>query len=119
MPQNLQEFIDENAFCSEYLFKDWESFLDILYAGGGRGSSILWWDRCKMEDQRSSVGSGGYKDPDDPEFMYAETHLSKEGLEERTLGEIKEYIDEKRRAGFQFGSKYFSHELVPSFYLCE
>ena len=42
MPQNLQEFIDENAFCSGYLFKDWESFLDILFAEGGRVSSILW-----------------------------------------------------------------------------
>ena len=24
--------MDDHSFCSEYLFRDWESFLDLLYA---------------------------------------------------------------------------------------
>ncbi len=72
MDQRLQEYIEEHSFCPEYLFKDWESFLDVLFAEGGRVSSILWWDRCKKSQQHRSVGSGGYSDPDDSEYMYAE-----------------------------------------------
>ena len=28
--QRIQNYINDYAFCSEYLFKDWESFLDLL-----------------------------------------------------------------------------------------
>ena len=42
----IRKYIDDYTFCSELLFKDWESFLDLLYAEGGRVSSILWWDHC-------------------------------------------------------------------------
>ena len=107
----IQNYIDNRAFCSEYLFKDWESFLDLLYAEGGRISSILWWDHCTKKQLHESVGSGGYKDPDNEEFVYAETQLYKEGLEE--------YIDQERKTGFRYGSKYWSHDLVPSFTLAD
>ena len=75
MDQRLQEYIEEHSFCPEYLFKDWESFLDVLFAEGGRVSSILWWDRCKKSQHRYSVGSGGYIDPVSVGFVYAETGL--------------------------------------------
>ena len=88
--ERVQNYIDDHAFCSEYLFKDWESFLDLIYADGGRISSIL-----------------------------AETQLYKDGLETNTLEEIKEYIHQERKTGFQYGSKYRSHDLVPSFYLAD
>ena len=117
--QRTQNYINDHAFCSEYLFKDWESFLDLLYVEGGRVSSILWWDHCTKNQLRGSVGSGGYKDPENEEFIYAETQLYKEGLETYTLEEIKEYIDHERKTGFQYGSKYRSHDLVPSFYLVD
>lgn len=117
--QKVKKYIEEHSFCSEYLFRDWEAFLDILYAEGGRVSSILWWDHCKKAEQRYSVGSGGYGDPDNPEYMYAETQLFKEGLETKTVEEIKEYITREKEAGFRYGSKYRSHDLVPSFYLDE
>lgn len=55
MNEKIQKYIDEHAFCSEYLFKDWESFLDLLYAEGGRVSSILWWDHCKKSEHSESV----------------------------------------------------------------
>ena len=32
---------------------------------------------------------------------------------------LQEYIAEERATGLQYGSKYASHDLVPSFYLCE
>ncbi len=115
----IQSYIDNHAFCSEYLFKDWESFLDLLYAEGGRISSILWWDHCMKSQQRESVGSGGFRDPENDAFIYAETQSYKEGLETDTLDEIKGYIDQVRNTGFQYGSKYWSHDLVPSFYLAD
>lgn len=115
--ERVQNFIDSNSFCSEYLFKDWESFLDLLYAEGGRISSILWWDYCEKKQLRGSVGSGGYRDPGNDGFIYAETQLYKEGLEKYSLDEIKEYINYKRKTGFRYGSKYRSHDLIPSFYL--
>ena len=119
LSQNIKNYIDKHSFCSEYLFKDWESFLDILYAEGGRISSILWWDYCKKSEQRYSVGSGGYSDPENPEYMYAETHLFKDGLETNTLAEIKEYIIREKKTGFRYGSKYKSHNLVPSFQIAD
>ena len=117
--ERIQKYVDDHAFCSEYLFKDWESFLDLLYSEGGRISSILWWDYCAEKQLKESVGSGGYRDPDNDRFIYAETQLYKEGLEEYTLDEIKEYINHERKTGFRYGSKYRSHDLIPSFYLAD
>ena len=51
--------------------------------------------------------------------MYAETRLYKDDLASMPLEEIKKYIVRERKTGFQIGSKYFSHDLVPSFYLDE
>ena len=51
--------------------------------------------------------------------IYAETQLYKEGLETYSLDKIREYIEQERKTGFQYGSKYRSHDLVPSFYLAE
>lgn len=115
----VEAFISDYSFCSEYLFKNWESFLDILYSEGGRVSSILWWDHCKTTMQHMSVGSGGYLDPDDPEYMYAETQLFEDGFETKTLDEVKGHINTRRASGLTVGDKYFSFDLVPSFYLGE
>lgn len=115
--RKIKEYIAEHTFCSEYLFKDWESFLDLLYAEGGRISSILWWDHCRKSQHHESVGSGGYTDPENEEYVYAETQFYKEDLEMNTLDEIKEYIKQGRKNGFRYGSKYKSHDLVPSFCL--
>ena len=117
--QRIQKYINEYSFCSEYLFKDWEPFLDLLYAEGGRVSSILWWDHCSKSQLGESVGSGGYRDPGNDEYFYAETQLYKDGFETKTLGEIKNYINQVRKTGMRYGGKYKSHDLVPSFYLAE
>lgn len=117
--ERVQNYIDDHAFCSEFLFKDWEPFLDLLYAEGGRISSILWWDHCMKSQQRESVGSGGFRDSENDEFIYAETQLYKDDLETNSLEEIKEYIDQQRKTGLQYSSKYRSHDLVPSFHLAD
>ena len=115
----VQKYIDDHSFCSEYLFKDWESFLDLFYAEGGQISSILWWDHCAKDQLKESVGSGRYKDPDNDGFIYAETQLCMEGLEKCTLDEIKEYINHERETGFRYNNKYRSHDLIPSFHLAD
>ena len=79
--------------------------MDILYAEGGRISVISWWDYCKKSEQRFSVGSGGYTDSDNPDYMYAETQLYIDGLETKTLAEIREYIIREKKTDFRNGSK--------------
>ena len=74
---------------------------------------------CKKKLQHESSGSGGYTDPDDQEWMYAETWLHEDGFEERSLADVKAYIQEKREHGLIIGDKYISHDLVPSFYLAD
>lgn len=97
--QKIKKYIAEHSFCSDFLFKDWESFLMLLYAEGGHVESILWWDHCKKAEQHLSVGGGGYNDPEDPEYMYAEMQLFEDGLETKTLNEIMDYIiSVKKRA---------------------
>ena len=27
----VQKYIEDHSFCSEYLFKDWEAFLDFFF----------------------------------------------------------------------------------------
>lgn len=56
----VQSYIDDHTFCFEYLFKNWDAFLDLLYEEGGHVSSILWWDHCRKNMQHESGGSGGY-----------------------------------------------------------
>ena len=112
----VQKYIDDHSFCSEYLFKDWEAFLDLIYEEGGRVSSILWWEHCKKNFQH---GYGGYSDPDDVEWMYSETWFHEDGFEEKSLADIKAYIHETREHGLILGDKYITHDLVPSFYLAD
>ncbi len=117
--QRIRKYISDNTFCSEFLFEDWEHFLDLLYAEGGRVSSILWWDHCTEVQHSESVGSGGYPDPRNKEYLYAETQSFKDDLETKTLDEIKDYINQVRKTGIQYGDKYKSHDLIPSFYIVD
>ena len=119
LSNRVKEYIAEHSFCSEYLFKDWVTFLEVLYSEGGRVSAILWWDHCKKNMQNMSVGGGGYSDPDDTDYMYAETPFYEDGFETKTLDEIKDHIYATRKSGLILGDKYFSFDLVPSFYFEE
>ena len=112
----VQKYIEEYSLYSELVFQDWESFLDLLYAEGGKVSAILWWDHCKISDQIKSIGGGGHLDPRNPEYMFAETPLYEDGLETKSLDEIKAYIRETKNSDIRFGD-YISFDLVPSFYI--
>ncbi len=114
-----KRYIEKHSFCSELLFKDWESFVDLLYSEGGRISAILWWDHIKISESAKSIGSGGYTDPDDPDYMYAETQEYKDGFELKTLEEVKGYIREVQNSVISRENEYISSELAPSFYLTD
>ncbi|MCM1334752.1 MAG: hypothetical protein NC084_08365 [Bacteroides sp.] len=117
--QKVREYIESKSFCSEYLFKDWNTFLDLLYAEGGHVSAILWWDHCRVDEQHLSVGLGGYSDPENEEYMFAETQEYVDCLENKTLDDIKTYIIETISTGISYNGKYHSFDLVPSFYICD
>ena len=34
--ERIQNYINDHTFCHEYLFRDWDSFLNLLFAEGGR-----------------------------------------------------------------------------------
>lgn len=106
------DYIKEKTFCNEYLFPDWEEFLDLLYKENGRVSGILIWDHCLREKQSESLGQGGYLDFENHGYMYAETQIYEDGFEEKSLEEVKQYIRSVQK-------QYPDHELVPSFYLDE
>ncbi len=59
-----------------------------------------------------SIGRG-YPDPEDSEYMYAETPYHEDGFETKSPEEIKEYINEMRESGLILGDKYFAFDLVP------
>ena len=103
-------YIDANRLCAELIFPDWQGFLTLAYAQGDKVDAVLWWDHVPIEGQKDSLGSGGYKDPDRPGWMYAETQIYEDGLSEKSLEELKCYLDSTIAA-------YPEHELVPSFYL--
>ena len=119
LTQKVKTYISNHQLCPEYLFDDWVEFLELLYEEGGCVESILWFEHVRIIDQKDSLGGGGYRDKTNPEYMYAETHLFKDGLETNTLAEIKEYIIREKKAGFRYGSKYKSHNLVPSFQIAD
>ena len=110
----LQQFIEERSFCPELLFADWESFLDLLYAKGGSVSGIQWWDHCKKSEHGSSIGMGGYADPEDSEYLYVETQIYEDGFDDKSLEDVKAHIIEVKSAGISYNG-FVSFDLVPSF----
>lgn len=109
LDQTVQKYIKEHQLCAEYIFADWEAFLDLLYEHSGRVDSILWFEHVRIIDQKDSLGAGGYRDQADPEYMYAETPMH-DGMESKSLSEVKEYIQATLAA-------YSNHVLIPSFYI--
>lgn len=112
MTSTMNAYIEEHKLCSDYLFPDWEEFLELLYAEKGCVESILWFEYVKISEQRNSLGSGGYKDKSNPDYMYAETQIFEEGLEDKSVYEIKEYIN-------SVIENYPNNKLIPSFFIVE
>lgn len=109
MNSKLTKYMDQNKVCSELLFRDWDEFLDLLYSGGGFVKEILWFEYVLIVKQAESLGSGGYQDKANPEYMWAETIIYDKQLECKSLVELKEYINQTIQS-------YKPHNLVPCFF---
>ena len=102
------QYIEEHRLCREFLFDDWPGFLELLYEQGGCVESVLWFEHVLITEQKNSLGGGGYVDKTDAKYMYAETYLCNNNLKNKTLDEVKEYIE-------SVISAYPEHKLIPSF----
>lgn len=108
MSDALKVYISNNYVCSELIFREWEDFLDILFDSGGRVKEILWFEYVQIDRQKESLGCGGYLDHQNPDFMWAETMIHDQNLENKSLSTIKEHINDVKCA-------HLPHTLVPCF----
>ena len=109
MKDKLYEYIKQYQVCPELIFQDWETFLEILFDCGGSVSEILWFEYMSLDEQKASLGAGGYRDQQNPGYMWAETMLYDKNLSEQSLPQIKQYILDKIAA-------HKPHNLVPCFF---
>lgn len=112
MNTNVRQYIQKHKVttANALIFRDWEEFLNILYQNNGRISMIVWYEYCRINEQQ--LGMGGYIDEENKGYMWAETLIYEENLQEKTLNEILEYISEVRK-------EYSDYDLYPEFYLQE
>ena len=112
LSKDVLEYIEKNKLCADYIFSDWKEFLELLYSQGSCVESILWFEYVRIDEQRNSLGGGGYQDATNPEFMYAETYIHDDSMENKTLSEITEYIE-------TVIASYPHNRLIPSFFITE
>ena len=94
---------------SDIIVKDWEDFLLFLYFKNYSVTSILWWEYLKIQEQGSeSIGCGGPRDSQNPEWMWSETMIFKNFTDSSDVDEIKGYI--KRTI-----DEYAPKKIIPSF----
>ncbi|MBE5933872.1 MAG: hypothetical protein E7263_10695 [Lachnospiraceae bacterium] len=108
----LSEYIEQNKLCNEFIFEDYNKFLEILFASNGVVSMIVWFDYCKIANQSEFLGAGGYIDKRDNDYMWAETQIYEIGLDNKTLSEILQYIEDIKNT-------YQDYKLYPAFYIAE
>ncbi len=108
----VKQYIEDNKLCSENLFRDWESFLELLFDQGSCVEAVLWFEYVLISEQKNSLGGGGYIDKVNPKYMFAETHLYESEMENKSIIDIKEYIK-------SIVENYPKNNLVPSFYIVE
>ena len=108
MNKKVEKYIEENKICSDLIFRDWNEFLELLFNCGGHVKGILWFEYVLIDKQKESLGGGGYRDIENPGYMWAETMIYDEGLDQKSLLEIKEHIENTIRA-------YKPRKLVPCF----
>ncbi|MBQ7874285.1 MAG: hypothetical protein IJ306_03870 [Oscillospiraceae bacterium] len=109
MNAQIEKYISEKSLCSELIFDDWKEFLKILFEIGGKVNEILWFEYTSIEKQPESMGSGGYTDRQNPDYMWAETMIYDKNLSEKSFTELSEHIERTI-------NKYQPHNLVPSFF---
>ena len=109
MLETLERYIEQNKVCSDLIFRDWNEFLDLLFDCGGAVNEILWFEYVLIEEQKNSLGGGGYGDKANPEYMWAETMIYDKALGSKSLTELKDHIDSTIKL-------YKPHILVPCFF---
>ena len=110
MNATIEKYIHEHKVCGADIFPNPEEFLQILFENGGHVQMIVWYDYCKIAEQHKSLGSGGYRDLQNVEYMWAETPFYENELSGKSLGEILDYISEIR-------NQYTDCNLYPEFYI--
>lgn len=110
MNTQLEQYIQTHKVSSaDFLaFRDWEEFLNILFSNNGHVEMIIWYEYCRINAQR--IGTGGYIDEEKRGYMWAETDICEENLQQKSMTEISEYISGIR-------SKYADYDLYPEFYI--
>ena len=106
--EKVKQYIEENKLCSENIVNDWEAFLELVFAQGCRVESILWFEYVLVSEQKNSLGGGGYIDETNSEYMYSETYIYKDKMENMLLSDVKEYIQ-------SILLSYPNNNLLPSF----
>ena len=111
MNDEIKKYIQEHKVLKSntLIFRDWEEFLHELYLNNGRIEMIIWYEYCRINEQQ--IGMGGYKDTVNHGYMWAETHFYKTDIQDKSLNEVIEYINQMR-------DKYSRYNLYPEFYLC-
>ncbi|MBQ8967753.1 hypothetical protein [Ruminococcus sp.] len=111
MDNALERYIHENALRPDVLiFREPEEFVKLLYASGERADMLVWYEYTSIAEQGSSLGGGGYADPKNEGFMWAETPF----FHMLTKGQRREELLSLIRT---FTQRYRGHELAPEFYL--
>lgn len=106
----IERYIEVNKVCTEYIFREPKAFLNVLYGNGARVKAILWYDYCMISDREKLFGRGGYRDMQNPDYMWAETKLYDDDLEVLSLNEMLQYIDGIKK-------QYPEFDLYPSFFI--
>jgi len=109
MDNKLQDYITKYSVCSDLIFHNWHDFLEVLFSCGGSVREILWFEYVPVSMQAQSMGQGGYSDKENPEYMWAETHLYDQNLDHMDLEELSEHINRTIRS-------HSPHVLVPCFF---
>ncbi len=105
----MEKYINDNRVCPDWIFRDWKDFLRVLFECGGSVEEILWFEYVSMEKQKESLGGGGYEDPANPGYMWAETMILDRDLGQKSLLEVSGYIESTARS-------HLPHKLVPCFW---
>ncbi len=111
MDTEPKKYIDEHKIKGHdvLIFRDGEDeFLKLLYDCGGRVSMIVWYEYCRINEQR--MGMGGYSDTDNDGFMWAETQLFMNVPKNSPPEKVRAYIAQIRR-------RYPEIMLYPEFYI--
>ena len=109
MNRKIDNYIEENKVCSDLIFRNWSEFIELLFKCGGFVNEILWFEYVLIDKQKDSLGSGGYKDKENPEYMWAETMIVDKNLKHCSLEEIRVHIEKTI-------DKHKPHHLVPCFF---